>query len=90
MENPAIMTEDRLSRLKKQLYFLIEHTVESVPPSKRPRLAADINAITELAVAIGIAPVMHTLQAAAEAGFAQAGVQLGAVPLVTPVKSEQN
>lgn len=90
MDNPGIMTEDRLERLKKQLYFLIEETVDRAVPSKRARLAADIDAITQLAVAIGIAPVMHTLQAAAEAGFAQAGNVLNAAPIITPVKSEQN
>lgn len=84
------MTEERLERMKAQLYFKIDEMVDAVPPSRRARLAADIDAITSMAAAIAQAPLMHTLQAAAEAGFAQAGVALNANGTVPPTPKETN
>lgn len=84
------MTEERLLKMQRQLYFKIEEVVNMQVPSKRARLAADIDAITAMAAAIAVAPVLHTLQAAAEVGFAQAGLKMNADGTIPPVPSEQN
>lgn len=84
------MTEERLLKMKKQLFFKIEDVVAQQVPSKRARLAADLDAITAMAAAIAVAPVLHTLQAAAEVGFAQAGLRMNADGTIPPVPSEQN
>lgn len=91
--NPFVMTEERLDRMQHQLYFKIEQVINEQVPSKRARLAADIDAITSLAVAIGNAPLMHTLQAAAEIGFMQAGHVLptgSLIPTTPPGPTENN
>jgi hypothetical protein len=84
------MTEERLLKMKKQLFFKIEDVVAQQVPSKRARFAADLDAITAMAAAIAVAPVLHTLQAAAEVGFAQAGLRMNADGTIPPVPSEQN
>lgn len=84
------MTEERLDRMKHQLYFKIEEVINMMVPSKRGRMAADLDAITSMAAAIAQAPLMHTLGAAAERGFAQAGMVLNADGTVPPTPQEQN
>lgn len=84
------MTAERLEIMQQRLHFKIEEMVQKEVPSKRPRLAADLDAITAMAAAIAAAPVMHALQAAAEAGFAAAGRALNAdftVPVTPPEKN---
>lgn len=86
-DHPLAMTEERFERLQQQLYFKIEDVVNRQVPSKRGRMAADLDAITSLAAATAAAPIMHTLHSAAASGFAQAGMHLpkGAVIPETPV-----
>lgn len=90
-ETPFVMTEDRLERMQGSLHRKIEEMVHAQVPSKRPRFAADLDAVIALAMAVGQAPVLHTLQAAAELGFAMSGAQLlGAAPATPVVPTENN
>ncbi len=44
------------------------------------RMAADLDRLVGIATAVAQAPILHTLQAAAEVGFAQSGMALMAPP----------
>lgn len=88
--NPLVMTEERLERMRAQMYFKIEAVINSAVPSKRARLAADIDAIVSMSIAIGNAPLLHTLQAAAERGFQLAGLELDAAGMIPVTPAEKN